>query len=66
MEALINGQTMRFDPLTTLGDIAAMYRSKSNLIIIEHNGVVVKQTAWAATAVKDHDQIELITLVGGG
>lgn len=66
MEALINGKAARLDSRTTLGDLIALYRLKPEVVIIEHNGAIVKQPAWAATTVKENDRIELITFVGGG
>lgn len=66
MEAMINGKTTPLKPQTTLGDLIALYRLKPDVVIIEHNGAIVKQPAWAGTAVKENDRIELITFVGGG
>lgn len=66
MEAMINGKTTPLEPRTTLGDLIALYRLKPDVVIIEHNGAIVKQPAWAATPVKENDRIELIAFVGGG
>lgn len=66
MEAMINGKATPLGPRTTLGDLVALYRLKPEVVIIEHNGAIVRQPAWAGAVVKENDRIELITFVGGG
>jgi sulfur carrier protein len=36
------------------------------LVVAEHNGVIVPRTQWANLAVSDGDNLEIVTIVGGG
>jgi sulfur carrier protein len=36
------------------------------LVVAEHNGVIVPRTQWPNTAVNDGDNLEIVTIVGGG
>jgi sulfur carrier protein len=36
------------------------------LVVAEHNGVIVPRTQWANTAVSEGDNLEIVTIVGGG
>jgi thiamine biosynthesis protein ThiS len=35
-------------------------------LVVEHNGIILKQVGWANTPLKENDRIELIAFVGGG
>jgi sulfur carrier protein len=36
------------------------------LVVVEHNGVIVPRTQWPNAAVSDGDNLEIVTIVGGG
>jgi len=36
------------------------------LIAVEYNGEILHRQRWAETTIKDRDQIEIVTIVGGG
>ena len=36
------------------------------LVVAEHNGVIVPRTQWPNTSVSDGDNLEIVTIVGGG
>ena len=37
-----------------------------NIIVIEYNGAILNQEMWEAQIVKDGDNLEIVTIVGGG
>ncbi len=66
MEAVINGKTALLNAQTTLSDLLNLYQLNPRVVIIEQNGVILKQPSWATTPIQENDCIELITFVGGG
>jgi sulfur carrier protein len=36
------------------------------LVVVEHNGVIVPRTQWPNASVSDGDNLEIVTIVGGG
>jgi len=39
---------------------------KSDSLVVEHNRWIIRQEAWAATALREGDEIGLLSFVGGG
>lgn len=66
MEALINGTKTSLQSGTTLYGLITLYQLKPEVVIIEHNGNIIKQQYWDKTIIKENDRIELISFVGGG
>lgn len=65
MRIVLNGQE---EELKT-PDLMALVLSKGlkpEVVVIEHNGAIVKRADWQTTPLKNKDRIELISFVGGG
>ena len=39
---------------------------KTQLVVVELNGVIVNPKDWISTKIKDGDCLEVVTIVGGG
>jgi thiamine biosynthesis protein ThiS len=50
----------------SLQDILEYFDFDSGLFIVEYNKVICPRPDWGSTYIKDKDQIEIITIVGGG
>jgi sulfur carrier protein len=50
----------------SLQDILEYFDFDSGLFIVEYNKVICPRSDWSNTYIKDKDQIEIITIVGGG
>jgi thiamine biosynthesis protein ThiS len=50
----------------SLQDILDYFDFDSGLFIVEYNKVISPRPDWSSTYIKDKDQIEIITIVGGG
>lgn len=57
---------LRTYKLFSLLDLITFFRYKKNLIVIEYNGEILSPLYWLKTTIKKNDQIEIITIVGGG
>jgi len=51
---------------TTLLDLVLEQTPGLSAMIVEYNYQVVKQDKWAGIEIKDGDNIELLSFVGGG
>jgi sulfur carrier protein len=65
MNIIVNGKNQS----STAENIAA-YVSDSGLepktLVVEHNGNVIASDQWETTSLRDGDQLELLSFVGGG
>jgi len=62
----INGQNKEFCEDLNLTSVIANFCKKSQYIIAEVNGNIVKKESWDQTSIAHGDKIELVGLVGGG
>lgn len=69
MQLVINGQAREFAELaagSNVEHLVAALGLKQDRVAVELNGAIAPRTAWAATAVKDGDRLEIVHFVGGG
>ncbi len=69
MNLKINGEEICFDqaqaPISLTKVIEHLGYTK-NLIVIEFNGEILSPQHWDELLVKSGDQLEIVTIVGGG
>lgn len=69
MRIVVNGRERDFPALSataTVMDLIGALELKSDRVALEHNGVIVRREAWAATAIQSGDKVEIVHFVGGG
>ncbi len=49
-----------------LSSIINLLNHNPRLIVVEFNGVILPPTQWNKQKVKDGDNLEIVTIVGGG
>ncbi len=65
----VNGEERNLDPAPSPACIDTVIRALSHnpaLVVVEHNGLIVPRGKWTAQEVKSGDQLEIVTIVGGG
>ena len=65
MNIRVNGKVETVAPCT----IAELVLAKSlpaESLVVEHNFEIVKQGQWTEVSLKEDDQLELLSFVGGG
>jgi len=62
----LNGKDIDLQNSTTLHQVVDQFCRGNKHVIAELNGTIIKTNIWRETAVKDGDQLELISIVGGG
>ena len=69
LDLQVNGERRRLDPAPTPSTLVLVIEALAynpQLVVAEHNGVIVPRTQWATTAVNEGDNLEIVTIVGGG
>ena len=66
MNLTLNGNTRNYPPLATLLELLSHLGLDAARVAIEHNGAIVSQDQFAATALNDSDRLEIVQFVGGG
>lgn len=66
MELTINGETHRFERVTTVNDLIAALRLEPRKVAIERNREIVPRSAYKDTDLCEGDQLEIVHFVGGG
>jgi len=62
----LNGQTYYSTGNLTLFDLINYFNYKDSLLVLEHNNLICDKKKWKNIFIKNHDTIEIVTIVGGG
>ena len=69
LQLTVNGEVHRLDPAPDPASLEAVIAALGHnplLVVAEHNGSIAPRRLWTTTRVKDHDSLEIVTIVGGG
>ena len=69
MNLKVNGSEKSFNFKGSNPNLLVIVRElklNPKLIVIEYNGAILNQEMWEAQIVKDGDNLEIVTIVGGG
>jgi thiamine biosynthesis protein ThiS len=63
---LLNGQSYYTKQNITLLDVIIYFNYNDCLLVLELNKFICNKNKWQNTLISNHDQIEIVTIVGGG
>jgi sulfur carrier protein len=66
MRLFINGQEKNFSAELTLAGLIEQLGMKGDRVAVELNREIVSREQWAATSLREDDQLEVVHFVGGG
>lgn len=66
MKIKLNGQSKELGQPTNLQGVIKHYCPDHNRVVAELNGEIIKSPSWEQTQLKDGDNVELVSFVGGG
>jgi sulfur carrier protein len=66
LEIKINGVVYRLNQGVTLTQLLTFLKCKLAGIAVEYNYKIVKQEFWSKILLKTGDNLEIVTVVGGG
>ena len=62
----VNGQPQSCLDGTTLPQLLNQLNMDPRLVAVEYNGEILHRQFWETTVIKTDDQLEVVTIVGGG
>ena len=69
MNLVVNGEPRLLEAApvpSCLNDVVRALGHNPSLVVVEHNGAIVPKSRWENTAILDGDNLEIVTIVGGG
>ncbi len=66
MNIILNGKQFSIDKKMSIKDILVQNNIGEKNIVVEVNKEIISKLQWDQTILKENDQIEIITAVGGG
>ncbi|HZN13617.1 MAG TPA: sulfur carrier protein ThiS [Acidimicrobiales bacterium] len=66
MKIVVNGEPRVLDDGTTVHTLAVAVLDRPTGVAVAVNGEVVPRSAWARTALRDDDRVEVVTARQGG
>jgi thiamine biosynthesis protein ThiS len=62
----LNNEKYRTEQHINLYDLITYFDYNESLLVLEYNQVIFDRSHWKTTFIKDLDEIEIVTIVGGG
>lgn len=62
----VNGETRTCPPQTPLPQLLEQLGLNPRLVAVEYNGEILHRQYWSETQMKEGDNLEIVTIVGGG
>ena len=66
MRITLNGAEREVDAETTVAQLIDAITKDRSRVAVERNRAIVPRADWDSTCVEEADEIEVVTLVGGG
>lgn len=62
----VNGKDIELKSSMTLAEFLAEHNYRAELVAVERNGQIVQRTEFGTAILKDSDELEIVSFVGGG
>ena len=62
----LNGQEYSTSASITIFDLIQYFNFNDSLLVLEYNNLICEKKNWKTVTINDQDQIEIVTIVGGG
>ena len=66
MQVILNGEPRELDETATIGDLLGQLQLNPKFLAVELNRRVIPRAEHGRTTLDEGDQLEIVTLVGGG
>jgi len=66
MRLKINGEWAEYDGLTMVAELLARLDLDPLRVAVERNKLIVRRATFGETELAENDELEIVTLVGGG
>ena len=62
----LNNEKYITEQQISLNDLITYFDYNESLLVLEYNQVIFDKSHWKETFIQDFDEIEIVTIVGGG
>ena len=62
----LNNEHYTIEDEINLHDLITYFNYNESLLVLEYNQVIFDKNHWKTTVLQDLDEIEIVTIVGGG
>ena len=62
----LNNEKYAINHNISLYDLVTYLNYNESLLVLEYNQIIFDKTNWKSTFIKNLDEIEIVTIVGGG
>jgi thiamine biosynthesis protein ThiS len=62
----INDRKIFSNQSFSVSDLLVFLNLNIDLIVIEYNKIILPKSLWKQTVIKNNDEVEFVTIVGGG
>lgn len=62
----VNGKDIELKRGMTLAEFLAEHNYRAEVVAVERNGLIVLRAEFGAAVLKDGDELEIVSFVGGG
>lgn len=62
----LNGEQYFIKKEITLFQLVSYFNYNSSLLVLEYNNLICNKKNWEKIYINNNDQIEIVTIVGGG
>lgn len=62
----VNGKNIELKSSMTLAEFLAEHNYRAELVAVERNGQIVPRAEFGAAVLKNSDELEIVSFVGGG
>ena len=62
----LNGQTYYIRQTINLLELLHYFNYNDSLLVLEYNNLICNKKEWKKVVIHDQDNIEIVTIVGGG
>jgi sulfur carrier protein len=62
----VNGERIRCPSGLVIRDLLIHLGYVPEVVVVEHNGLILPRSQWPGTRVVESDSLEVVTIVGGG
>lgn len=62
----VNGEARKVSGGLSLNELLTSFELRPEMIVVEHNGDIIRRDRYLSTTIMDGDSLELVHFVGGG
>lgn len=66
MTLRVNGESREIPGVEKIPDLVAALVLEPSMVLVEHNGLALHRSEWAAATLADGDRIEILQVAAGG